>query len=361
MKRFRWFWSYRVLSTERWLESMAMKGFMLKDINRFTRIFTFSRSTPSKVTYSVQYKSGRLSDRLKKVGWQEQLKVGKWNILKNEESIVPFYPSNDSLFKRIRLHAYLFLIISIFYLSTSPVNFLILNSFDDNNLNFLSFIIPLLVLLLLASVTIFVFISYRAYEKYTFNLNEEVKNSRKKIRKIRLAWMYQPLQTKKWLDEMHRKGYELDRVYAAIFSFVPSKHEKMAYEVTFEPKLKSDYYTLHKEIGWKLKYTSNMSILNYSIWSMPYSEQAPKPSFTYDIAEKRQQIKKAFKMNITTTLFLLLVLGQSLYIQWVLDMPSSTFNIVLKYLITFMTFFWTILTIKVIIGYKKEMNLLKEF
>lgn len=360
MKRFKWFWSYRVLSTERWLESMAMKGFMLKDINRFTRIFTFSRSTPSKVTYSVQYKSGRLSDRLKKAGWQEQLKVGKWNILKNEESNVPFYPSNDSLFKRIRLHAYLFLIISIFYLSTSPVNFLILYSFD-NNPNFLSFIIPLLVLLLLASVTIFVFISYRAYEKYTFNLNEDLKNSRKKIRKIRLGWMYQPLQTKKWLDEMHRKGYELDRVYAAIFSFVPSKHEKMAYEVTFEPKLKSDYYTLHKEIGWQLKYTSNMSILNYSIWSMPYSGQAPKPSFTYDIAEKRQQIKKAFKMNITITLFLLLVLGQSLYMQWVLDMPTSTLNIVLKYLITFMTFFWIILTTKVIIGYKKEMNLLKEF
>ncbi|MCM3357288.1 DUF2812 domain-containing protein [Psychrobacillus sp. MER TA 171] len=361
MKRFRWFWSYRIQSTEKWLESMALKGFMLKDFNRFTRIFTFNKTTPKKVTYSIQYKSCSLPDRLQKAGWRDPLKAGKWSILKNEASHVPFYPSSDSLFKRIRLHAYLFLIISIFYLSTSPVNFLILKSFDDNNPNFASIIIPLLILLLLASVTIFVFISYRAYEKYMFNLNEEVKNSRKRIRKIRLAWMYQPLQTKKWLDEMHRKGYELDRVYAAIFTFVPSKHEKIAYEVTFEPKLKSDYYTLHKEIGWKLKYTSNMSVLNYSIWSMPYSEQAPKPSFTYDIAEKRQQIKKAFKMNITITLFLLLVLGQSLYMQWVLDMPSSTFTIVLKYLITFMTFFWIILTTKAIIGYKKEMNLLKEF
>ena len=361
MKRVRWFWSYRIHSTERWLESMASKGFMLKDMNRFTRTFTFSRTTPSVVTYSVQYKFGSLSDRLKKAGWQDQLKVGKWNILKNEEANIPFYPSNERLFKRIRLHAYLFLIISIFYLSTSPVNFLILNSFDDNIPNFASIIIPLLILSLLASVTTFVFISYRAYEKYIFDLNEEDKNSIKKIRKIRLAWMYQPLQTKRWLDEMHRKGYELDRVYAAVFSFVPSKHEKMAYEVTFEPKLKSDYYTLHKEIGWKLKYTSNMSVLNYSIWSMPYSGQAPKPSFTYDIAEKRQQIKKAFKMNITITLFLLLVLGQSLYMQWVLDVSSSAVTIALKYLITFMTLFWIILTSKIIIGYKKEMNLLKEF
>lgn len=47
MKRVRWFWSYRIHSTERWLESMASKGFMLKDMNRFTRTFTFSRTTPS--------------------------------------------------------------------------------------------------------------------------------------------------------------------------------------------------------------------------------------------------------------------------------------------------------------------------
>ncbi|WP_342560771.1 DUF2812 domain-containing protein [Psychrobacillus sp. FSL W7-1457] len=360
MKTFRWFWSYRIQSTEKWLESMALKGFMLKDFNRFTRRFTFNKTTPSKVTYSIQYKSGNLPDRLQKAGWRDPLKVGKWSILKNEASHVPFYPSSDSLFKRIRLHAYLFLFLSIFYLSTSPVNLLIFNAYDNSTSNY-TVIIPLLILLLLAGITTFVFISYRAFEKSTFNLNEEVEHSRKKVRKIRLAWMYQPLQTKNWLDEMHQKGYELESVFATVFSFVPSKHEKMAYEVTFEPKLKADYYTLHKENGWRLRYTSNMSLLNYSIWSMPYSELDYKPAFSYDAAEKRQQIKKAFRMNMTIALFLLLVLAQSMYLQWGLNRSSSSIDIVLKYVITVMTVFWIILSFKIILGYKKELNLLKEY
>lgn len=361
MKQFKLFWSYRISSTERWLERMAYKGYILKDINRFTRIFTFDKTVPpNKVTFSIQYNSGALSESLKSDGWQEHSTTGKWGILKNEDIIVSFYPSRESLFKRIRLHAYLFLMLSIFYLSTGPINLLIFETINTNDPNYAALIITVLVFLALAGLSTFVFISYRTFEKKTFNLKDEIKYDRKKIRKIRLAWMYQPLQTKIWLDEMHHKGYELESVFATIFSFVPSRHEKIAYEVTFEPKLKSDYYIIHKEIGWKLKYTSNMSLLNYSIWAMPYDEANNKPAFSYDVSEKRLQIKKAFRMNMTIAIFLLFVLAQSMYMQWVLDTDSSTINTVLKYLLTCMTIFWILLSVKIITGYRKEKNLLKE-
>ena len=65
-------------------------------------------------------------------------------------------------------------------------------------------------------------------------------------------------------------------------------------------------------------------------------------------------------MNMTIAIFLLFVLAQSMYMQWVLDTDSSTINTVLKYLLTCMTIFWILLSIKIITGYRKEINLLKE-
>ncbi|WP_419960824.1 DUF2812 domain-containing protein [Psychrobacillus sp. BM2] len=364
MKKMRWLWSYRIDSTEIWLEDLMAKGFHLKSFNRFTRVFTFEQGESIKKKVRIHYGDKAIAPKLVSAGWETVENSGKWQVLTNEKQHISIFPSKDSLFKRTRLHAYMYLLISTFYLS-SYLSFLfifgiMLNIFSET-FQIGPLLVPTIIYSLLIALTVFVFRSYRKFEKQLLGTSVIKKSGTKKIRRIRPGWMYEPLRTTIWLEEMAERGYELESVFATIFTFRPKEKSNIAYEVAFEPKINANYFQLHKDFGWELKYTSNITWLNYTIWGMPYEEGEEKPAFSYDELERKKVAKKAFFMNCGISLFILLICSQSIYMNIVtIDGPFLDWSYmgVIRVLLMVMSVFWIFLFVRIVMGYRKELKLI---
>lgn len=364
MKKMRWLWSYRIDSTEKWLEDLLVKGLHLKSFNRFFRIFTFEQGDSIKRKVRIHYGEKAIAPKLVSAGWEAMADSGKWQVLTNENANISIFPSKDQLFKRTRLHAYMYFLVSTFYLSFY-LSFLFLFGLILNNLSENFQIVPLLAPIIiytgLIALTIFVFRAYRRFEKQFLGTDVIKKSGTKKVRRVRPAWMYEPLRTKIWLEQMAEQGYELESVFATIFTFRPKDKSNIAYEVTFEPKINANYFQLHKDFGWELKYTSNITWLNYTIWGMPYEEGNEKPAFSYDELERKKVAKKAFYMNCGMTVFLLLILAQSIYINIItsqhLFFEWSVMGVI-RLMLVVMSVVWLVMLVRIVLGYRKELKLI---
>lgn len=364
MKKMRWLWSYRVDSTEKWMEDMIAKGFHLKSINRFSRVFTFEKGDSAQRSVCIHYGEKIIAPRLVSAGWETATDSGKWKVLTNEKEDISLFPSKDRLFKRTRLHAYMYLLVSTFYLS-SYLSFLfifgIFLNISSETFQISPLLIPVFIYIGLIGLTIFVFKSYRKFEKQLLGTEVIKKFTSKKVRRFRPAWMYEPLRTKIWLEEMTVQGYELESVFATIFTFRLKEKSNIAYEVTFEPKINANYFQVHKDFGWDLKYTSNITWLNYTIWGMPYEVGEEKPAFSYDEVERKKVAKKAFYMNCGMSIFLLLIMAQSIFINII------TFNDLffewsimggIRMMLVVMALFWVVMLGRIVMGYRKELKLI---
>ncbi|QUG40266.1 DUF2812 domain-containing protein [Psychrobacillus sp. INOP01] len=364
MKKMRWLWSYRIDSTEIWLEDLVAKGFHLKSLNRFSSVFTFEQGDSIKKKVRIHYGEKTLAPKLASAGWESAVISDKWQVLTNENQQISIYPSKDQLFKRTRLHAYMYILISTFYLSFY-LSFLfifgiILNIFSET-LQIAPLIVPIIIYTGLIALTIFVFKAYRKFEKQFLGTDVIKKSGTKKIRRIRPGWMYEPLRTTVWLEEMAQRGYELESVFATIFTFRPKGKNNIAYEVAFEPKINANYFQLHKDFGWELKYTSNITWLNYTIWGMPYEEEEVKPAFSYDELERRKVAKKAFLMNCGMSVFILFICAQSIYMNTVtIDRPFLDWSYmgVIRIMLVVMSVFWLFMFVRIVLGYRKELQLI---
>lgn len=364
MKKMRWLWSYRIDSTEKWLEDLMNKGFHLKSLNRFSRVFTFDQGDSIKKKVRIHYGEKTIAPQLSSAGWESAANSGKWLVLTNEGQHVSIFPNKDQLFKRTRIHAYLYFLISTFYL-TSYLSFillfgLILNIFSET-FKIGPLLLPVIIYTGLVALTIFVFRAYRTFEKQILGTDVIKKSRTKKIRKIRPAWMYEPLRTTIWLEEMAERGYELESVFATIFTFRPKEKNNITYEVTFEPKVNANYFQFHKDVGWELKYTSNITWVNYTIWGMSYEEGEEKPAFSYDELERRKAAKKAFFMNCGMSVFILLICAQSIYMNTVtIDRPFLDWSYmgVIRIMLVVMSVFWIFMFVRIVLGYRKELKLI---
>lgn len=364
MKKMRWLWSYRIDTTEIWLEDLVAKGFHLKSLNRFSRVFTFEQRDSVEKKVRIHYGEKTLAPKLVSVGWETEVNSGKWQVLTNESPDISVFPSKDQLFKRTRLHAYMYFLISTFYLS-SYLSFIflfgiILNIFSET-FQVGPLLIPIIIYTGLIALTIFVYRAYRKFEKQLLGTAVIKKSGTKKVRRVRPAWMYEPLRTKIWLEEMAERGYELETVFATIFTFRPKEKNNISYEVTFEPKINANYFQLHKDFGWELKYTSNITWLNYTIWGMPYEEGEEKPAFSYDQLERRKVAKKAFFMNCGISIFILFICAQSIYMNTItIDQPFLVWSYmgVIRILLVVMSVFWVFLFVRIVLGYRKELKLI---
>ena len=360
----RWLWSYRIDSTEIWLENLVAEGFHLKSFNRFSRVFTFEKGDSTKKKVCIHYGEKTIASKLITAGWETVADSGEWKVLTNENDDIPIFPSKDHLFKRTRLHAYMYLLISAFYL-TSYFTFLVilgtLLNISSESLQIAPLLVPLIIYTGLIALTIFVFRAYRKFEKEFLGTYVLKKSGMKKIRRIRPAWMYEPLRTTVWLEEMAQRGYELESVFATIFIFRPKEGSNIAYEVVFEPKINANYFQLHKDFGWELKYTSNITWLNYTIWGMPYEEGEVKPAFSYDELERKKVARKAFLMNCGMSVFILLICAQSIYVNTVtIDRPFWDWSYmgVIRIMLVAVSMFWLFLFVRIVLGYRKELQLI---
>lgn len=347
-RKVKWLWSYNVDKTEQWLMVMAKSGWHLVSVNQWTRTFIFKKGEQKNVTYYIQYvsKNHSFPSTLQKEGWSIAYTAGKWLFLLNEEPIVRLYPTRDALVKRNRAHAYMTSLLAILYISFTMQPLLlmgILNSvIGDGNIfshNFWVFLLLITGIIAVACFAIYVFRAYRRFEIREMDSTLDSSLTGKKMRKFKGGWMYKLEETKKWLENQAGKGYELESVKAAVFTFRKTNPTNIKYECTFEYKVQPSYFATHKELGWQLKFSSNMTLLNYSIWAMHYEKEEEIPQFSYDKLEQRQSIKRGFKMGIAMSIYLILLLSFSIYMNiLVIDEPFlswSFFGVVRGLLIVF--------------------------
>ncbi|MGE7090512.1 DUF2812 domain-containing protein [Lysinibacillus sp. NPDC048646] len=361
----KWLWSYQIDKTEEWLTNMASKGYHLCNFNAVTRMFTFEAGEPKAVAYAIRLDKSILPSALVQAGWQIVASSNRWQFAKNEiKTEATVYPSRETIVKRARMHTYLFILLAIFF-TMGQLNMFLMTAIISGvvgSINWWLIAIPLSISTLCISLSIYVYRAYRRFEKQEMDMAVPQISSGRKVRKIKLGWMDLPLQTKRWLEEQAQQGLELERVTATIFTFRETTSKRIAYEVSFEPKVDSSFFTIHKELGWQLKFASNITWLHYSIWAMPYDVGEIVPALTYDAKEKIRSMKKSFFMSMGIGGYILIVSGFTLYTNlFAISSPFFEWSIAggIRLLLILMTLLWVNLLFKSIVGFMKEMKMIK--
>lgn len=305
------FWSYDIIKIENWLSNMASEGYILEDINTYTRVFKFSKESKQRLTYKIYYENKGIegcSPSLKREGWKSIYSKNRWNFMCNEKNKedIKINPSRENILKRNRNIKYVLWFILCFYLMTFLPLLLILGfSFGGAALG----IIPVefedsitpesiaidygaymgqTVFFILIFMAIYTIIKLNKLDKqlrkengYPIDEEEkniEIKDKSKIIKKIKPAWSYSPDKTEKWLEDMESKGFNLCKIskWSSVFYFEKGNPRKIKYVLDYQGATSETYYEIHKEDGWKLNLKTIGSISRWSIWSKEYDDIKPE-------------------------------------------------------------------------------------
>lgn len=355
-KVFRPFWSYRIAHTEQWLENEAEQGWHLTSINLFTRQFTMKQEHADKLQFRIiKSKSGFQNfNRLEEGGWSKSFEKRDWTILAaNQPSL---YPVRDKLLHRNQWHMYTWFTLLLFYFLTS-LPFLL------NDMFYFSYtssaneqLIPIVMTCVYVILMAFLYMLYQEHlelQQAEMGMNNDVWFRGKPYYKLRLVWIYDLVRTEKWLEQMATKGYVVRKVYAFGFIFDRVKPHQRAYECTFRFNVDTSYFSMFKEHGWELHYSSKLSFLNYTIWSMTYDEQESKPAITYVKQEKLQNLNRTYLFHLSFTLLLTCLMALNLYPIFTYRDPL-TYHPTDQFFISFYAvffIFWLVLSLNIIWTY----------
>lgn len=351
MKKWRPLWSYRVEETEQWLHEMSARGYHLKRI-KMKRQFVFEQGERCEKNYVIDYRSNK--EQVAQAGWQESSSTGKWTIYHSQSAKLK--PSKEKVYKRLRVHFYVFIMLALFL---APMIFLPLFFILSLNNNLFAFLIGYGGLL---AIILFVTLKFQKKERQFLGVHE-LSHNKKAIKKIRTAWFYHPYATKKWLMKMFEEGYELDRATNVFFYFIPKKSAYITYDIAYERTITANYFELHKEMGWLLKFTSKNPFYSPTIWAMRYEEGEEKPRLTYEVTEQLQALKRSLKFTTFFTCLLLFSLGCNVIITFSISglsiFEQITFHTIIFTLNLFLLFLWLFIWVKSFKGYLKEKEQLK--
>lgn len=355
MKIWRPFWSYRLDTTEKWLQAKAEQGFLLHKVSRATSVFTFQQMESQQAVFVADYKNQQHTERLQQAGWQTICEVGNWAFRKAENPTL--FPSGEQAFKRFRKHFWIAIILFTLLLpSMTVIGMASITSFinqTDYELGFTAGIVSALCVMTFYGLA---FWFYQKQERKFFHM-KPVQKAIGKHHRIRLAWFYEPYQTKKWLEKKLEQGYELERVVGSCFTFKERTSEHVTYEISYAKAISPQYIEMLEDMGWQNKYRSGASFMNYMIWAMPYTEGEEIPQLTYNIGERRKMMKKRFLFsNSISVLFMLFSLWN---ILWMTGRGESFFDFSVK-LHSVFAVLWGIILSRAIWGFVMEMRELRQ-
>jgi uncharacterized membrane protein (DUF485 family) len=334
--KFRLFWSYDVIKTQKWLSSMSDKGYTLTKINFVFRLFYFKRSTPQHVNYMLIYDKGSngfSSSTQKYLDFDEVCYSKNYYILKTRKEVIEDRPSYQQLLSRNQKLQYIvgIILLIILVVNSFPV-LLILVSFFSGNLTVVTEpggsveaetlleivegIITLFALLcvVLAHIwMIYTFFKLQSSNKKLIMLcgetidlsvtvprdtimsKEEVielKKEKRLVRRRKVGWFYSPDKCEVWLESMESKGFNLIRMskIGNSFYFIKGETRRMKYHVDYQVKKDTTYFKLNQESGWKLFFTSLTRYFAISVWGQEYT-QAP-PAYYSDQESRVKHAKK---------------------------------------------------------------------
>jgi len=281
--KFRPFWSFRVESTEQWLQKMSEEGYKLISIFRLFSLFRFQKvEQPSKI-YRLLYKTPYISPYMTTIGWELKKIAPNWFLASNNCASPAYFPSEEKLLRRSAI--YQVLITTLFFISTILFFYLFITRELPIAIN---------ILLILATISlligsIFFPVAYSKLEKRELLIVQE-KEEIEDFSKFKASWFHFPFQTEKWLNKMERDGYRLIKVNS-IFFFFKKKDEqtkRIAYKVVLNFRASKSYFSIYQEEGWRVKYIRG-SIFRIIIWAKEY-EGLEVPKFFPNTNEEKKMI-----------------------------------------------------------------------
>lgn len=330
MKKWRPLWSYDVDKTEQWLSHMASEGKQVSSLNRWTRMFSFREEVFRKtIDYQLVYDKSdyALPDVLKQSGWEVVLTDGNWKVVENELDDVRVYPSREGVLKRNRLHTTVLTGISYLYgiqlftftIAMLAILFSSAEMADRGNplwmLTFTYFIQVTVVIW----IAIYSIRKLRAFERKYFDtgIDEEIIVG-ETFGKWKPGWFYAPDVVENWLSDMAAKGNHFVDIFGTRFRFERGTPKCVAYVHDLQWRAGPNYYDIHKSAGWQLKYSTRYTFMKHSLWMKEYEVGEELPQFTYDLAEKKVQVRKVVLGNISITLFFGILYGYLLKMNFTL-------------------------------------------
>ncbi|WP_160031758.1 DUF2812 domain-containing protein [Paenibacillus sp. An7] len=334
IKVYKPFWSYDVQKTEEWLSSMSEKGHELVEINRFTRYFIFRQGEQRKRLYKIGFdkmKQKSLSSFLTRNGWAMILQSGNWYVAANDKpsTEIESYPVRENIIKHNRKIMFLFGSIFI-YLTVIVLFYLLIGLVLSSNVQFGFAESPLwMITFLFAGIGIILWaLSFYSITKIKGankrllgesnrslennysqeSRQEEERPSRDEIKRLRCSgqivvkrrytWTYAPDKLEKWLETLEEDGLHLYYVgkTGSTFYFKKGTPRKVSYCADYQNYVNEDYYTFHKEAGWKLIYYTSLHLQQWTLWSHEYARDEKPPQLYSD---KFHQLKHAKRVALT--------------------------------------------------------------
>ncbi len=358
--KFRPFWSYDVLKTQDWLNDLSFKGYKLIKVNPVLRIFQFNKSESENKKHIINYDKGLdgypiyIKDGndyteicyTKNFYFLEQISdepnsVPSYNDLVSRNRKIKYIVGQMLLFQ-IMLYSFFILIVIIFTLGIGSVT---VESIPSNEVEYTTIEIMSAIAFILVNFGYFIIqiwmiysffrlrVSNRKLEvfcgdgidmsftipKDTILTKEEIRKLRKEkklIKKTKVAWFYSPDKIEDWLEQMELKGFNLIRMskIGNSFYFKTGLPRNVKYHVDFQTKKGANYFSLNKESGWKLYFTSYSRFMAISVWGQEYTELVPK--YYSDHETKVKHAKKYMwtylAVFLPAILFVVLSIGMSI-------------------------------------------------
>lgn len=317
----RFFWSYDVEKTEKWLEEMATNGYLLQKVNLLTRQFYFEKSEAKNIIYRIVYapkRKGVLTTTLKHEGWQQFIQHRNWHVIMHGgvEKNIQAYPSREGIINRNRFIKYVFGSMLFSYLGILMIFMMMMalnlflgsgtSTFVPSPYWLLTGVFGLIVFALFI-LSIYSVVKIRQTNQKLDGISSFVQDSPYELKphpnlviKRRLFWFEAPDTFEQWLENMEKKGYQLQHISktGVSFYFKKGNPRTVSYCVDFQFHANKPYLDLHREAGWHLKFATNASILKWFIWAKTYEADSQKPSIYSDHTFHRKQARKVLMVNL---------------------------------------------------------------
>lgn len=303
MNKTKFFWSYELVKTEKWLEKMAANGWMLKKIYPVTRKFEFCKQEPSEQTFNIYYsKEKQIPNRLLENEWREVDAFSYWRVLVNDrpQSQIQAFPARDGILKRNMWHKFYYILALFIFGIMALLQMTMLTALftfaDGASFEFVPS--PLWIVTGFGAMAGISFLLLCIRNSILIERNaklmnhieiERVSHTREPfIKKRRWYWAYSPDKLEKWLEKMAAEGYRLVKVsrYGSSFFFIKAPKEKKVFVADFQMRKQSDYDSFHTENDWKKVYSSLYSFMNWTIWAKEYDLEEKRPAI-YHLANQR--------------------------------------------------------------------------
>ena len=338
---FRQFWSLDVVKTEKWLKEMGSKGYRLKDINFITSRFKFEKGDliDNKIYKIYRHKKGAklLTKSLIDSGWENVCSSNRWDVIdnKNKEEEIKFYPSREDILKRSKIIKYILGLLLAYSLISAISSMILMSALMTLDEDVITTYHPgaiesrVILVIMLVSM-IYVILKLNKSDKkirqenngdldssYSIGKNSVLDykteriliSNKKKVVRLKLAWVNAPDKLENYLEEMELKGYNLYKIskIGLAFYFIKGEPRKVAYCVDYQKSVSDSYYEINRADGWISKFTSLTPFNNYIIWAKEYTEEKPKLYSDKEILLK--QARKNCISGCVVALMLLVLYG----------------------------------------------------